>query len=139
MLLDTHTWIWAADGGAKLGSKARRLLDRTSVRTPGSLCISAVSAFEIAALHTAGRLQLSLPVERWIRESIQRAYLRTLDVTRDISVDAGFIPARALPDPIDRWLVATAREHEMPLVTADRAILGYAAATGLVRVIDARV
>ena len=138
MLLDTHAWIWAADGGARLGKKTRRHLDRMSVRTPGSLCVSAVSVFEIAALHTAGRLQLNLPVERWIRESIQRAYLRTLEINRDISIDAGLIPARALPDPIDRWLVATAREHEMPLVTADRVILDYAAKTGLVRVVDAR-
>lgn len=138
MLLDTHVWIWAADGGARLGPKTRRQLDRISVRTPGALCVSAVSAFEIAALHTAGRLQLTLPVERWIRETIHRAHLRTLEIDRDLSIDAGLIPAKALPDPIDRWLVATAREHDMPLVTADRVILNYATRTGLVRVVDAR-
>lgn len=100
--------------------------------------MSAVSVFEVAALHTAGRLQLNQPIERWIREALHRPSLRTIGVDRDISVDAGLIPAPALPDPIDRWLVATAREHEMPLVTADRRILEYAAASGLVRVIDAR-
>lgn len=139
MLLDTHVWIWAVDGNTRLGAKTRRALDRASLKAPGSLCVSAVSAFEVAALHTAGRLQLNLAVERWIREATHRAQLRTLEIDRDVSVDAGLIPAAALADPIDRWLVATAREWEMPLVTADRAILDYAARTGLVRVVDARV
>jgi PIN domain nuclease of toxin-antitoxin system len=138
VLLDTHVWIWAVDGGARLGPRIRRQLDRLSRSTPGSLCVSAASAFEVAALHTAGRLQLTQPVERWIREALHRANLRTIAIDRDISIDAGLIPAPSLPDPVDRWLVATAREYEIPLVTADRRILDYAASTGLVRVVDAR-
>ena len=60
-----------------------------------------------------------------------------LDIDRDIAVDAGMVPALALADPIDRCLVATAREYEVPLMTADRRILDYAANTGLLRIIDA--
>ena len=93
--------------------------------------------FEITALHTAGRLQFTMPVERWICESIDRGGLRVLSLDRDTAVDAGCIPASALADPIDRWLVATAREHNLQLVTADRRILDYASTTKLVRVIDA--
>ena len=104
---------------------------------PAVVCLSVASIFEAVALHTAGRLQLTLPVERWIRESIERGGLRILDLERDAAIDAGLIPASALADPIDRWLVATAREHALPLVTADRKILDYASRTGLVRVIDA--
>lgn len=137
MLLDTHVWLWAVDGGTKLGAKARRQLDKASRSFPGEVCISAVSAFEIAALHTAGHVQLSQPVERWMREAIDRAKVRVIDLERDIAVDAGLIPTTALPDPFDRCLVATAREYGLPLVTRDRRILDYAKRTGLVKVIDA--
>lgn len=136
MLLDTHVWVWlVGDVPRQLGPRTRRRLARAS--GPDALFVSVASAFEIAALHTAGRLQFTLPVERWVRESIERSGFRVLSVDRDVSIDAGLIPASALPDPLDRLLVATARERQLPLVTRDRAILDYAQRTGLVRVVDA--
>ena len=137
MLLDTHVWIWAADGGAKLGPKTRRRLAKVSAAGSAATFVSTASIFEIVALHTAGRLQLSLPVERWIRESIERGGLRVLDIEPDIAIDAGLVPSSTLADPIDRLLVATAREYDVPLVTRDRRVLDYAAQSGLVGVIDA--
>jgi PIN domain nuclease of toxin-antitoxin system len=142
VLIDTHVWIWAVDGGARLGAKIRRRLARPSGRNAGSadrIAVSSASVFEVVALHTGGRLRVTLPVERWVRESIERGGLRVLDVDRDIAVAAGLIPATALADPIDRLLVATAREHDLPLVTADRRILDYGRRTGLVRVVNASV
>lgn len=136
MLLDTHVWIWlVVDEPRRLGPRTRRALRKAVGRTAPS--VSAASALEIAALHTGGRLQFTMPVERWLRESIARAGLRVLDVDADIAIDAGLIPAAALADPLDRLLVATAREHQMPLVTRDRRILDYAAATRALRVVDA--
>jgi PIN domain nuclease of toxin-antitoxin system len=140
VLLDTHVWIWAVDGGARLGPKTRRRLNkpgRDDAAGAAALLVSTASVFEIAALHTAGRLQFTHSVERWIRESIDRGRLRVVDVDRDIAVDAGLMPASALADPFDRCLVATAREYAVPLVTADRRILEYASRTGLVRTVDA--
>lgn len=136
MLLDTHVWIWAVDGGSRLGPKTRRRLARAATADE-ALAVSTASVFEVAALHTAGRLQLTLSLERWIRESLERSGLQVLDVGRAIAVDAGLVPASALADPIDRVLVATAREHDVPLVTRDRALLDYARRTRLVRVVDA--
>lgn len=136
MLLDTHVWIWlVGDEPRQLGGRTRRQLARAT--GDRAAAVSTVSAFEIAALHTTGRLQLSQPVDRWIRNSIERSGFRVIDIGRDIAIDAGMIPATALPDPFDRCLVATAREYGVPLVTRDRRILDYAKRTGLVRVIDA--
>ena len=136
MLLDTHVWIWAAaDEPKKLGAHTRRLLNKAARQ--GTLYVSTVSAFEIAALATAGRLTLNQPVTRWIAESIDRAALRVLDLGIDAADDAGSIPATALSDPIDRMLVATARDEQMPLVTRDAKILDYARQTRAVRVVNA--
>jgi PIN domain nuclease of toxin-antitoxin system len=138
VLLDTHVWIWAAaDAPRRLGPKTRRLLARGTAA--GGLYVSAASAFEIAALHTAGRLKFNQPAERWIRESIERGRLRVLDVSIAIAIDAGTVPAGRLSDPIDRLLVAAARDRDLPLVTRDEAILEYARRTRLVRIVDASV
>jgi len=135
MLLDTHVWVWlVGDVDGRLGARTRR---RLGAARPGALTVSAASVFEIGALHTAGRLQFTRPLEAWIDESIVRSGFRVLGIDRDIATDASMIPAAALPDPIDRLLVATARAHGLSLVTRDRVILGYAARTRLVRAIDA--
>lgn len=135
MLLDTHVWVWlVGDVAGKLGPRARRRLAGAGA---GALSVSAASVFEIAALHTAGRLRFSQPVERWVDESIRRSGFRVLSFDHGVAMDAGLAPASALPDPIDRVLVATARAHDLALVTCDRAILDYARRTHLVRVVDA--
>ena len=136
MLLDTHVWVWAAaDVAGRLGRRTRRQLARAvGAKAPQ---VSTASIFEIVALHTAGRLQFAEPVERWVRTSIERGGFRVIGIDADIAVDAALVPAAALPDPLDRLLVATARACRVPLVTRDRAILDYASASGLVRVLDA--
>jgi PIN domain nuclease of toxin-antitoxin system len=136
MLLDTHVWLWAAaDQPRKLGAQTKRLLNKAARQ--GDLFVSSVSAFEIAALATAGRLALNQPAARWIAESIERGALRVLDLGIEAADDAGAIRSQALPDPIDRLLVATARLEQIPLVTRDLKILQYARATRALRVIDA--
>jgi PIN domain nuclease of toxin-antitoxin system len=133
LLLDTHTWIWSVEGDAKrVGQKTRRLLARGT--TQGVVHISAVSLFEVAALHTAGRLRLSRPVEQWIRDAVQGVGLRVVDMSIDVAIDAGRIPREALADPLDRLLVATARQLDATFLTADAQILSYAARTRSVRV-----
>ena len=136
MLLDTHVWIWAAADESRIGARTRRLLNRQAAA--GRVYVSAISAFEISALCAAGRLVLSQPAERWIRESIDRGNLRVLDLHTDVAMDAGALSSGAVPDPIDRLLVAAARDREIPLVTCDRRLLDFAARTRLVRIHDAR-
>ena len=136
MLLDTHVWIWLVmDEPRRLGPKARRRFARAVGQD--APYVAAISAFEIAALHVAGRLQFTQPVERWIRESIARAGFRVVDLDAAMAIDAGLVSPAQLADPIDRCLVATAREYQMPLATCDRQILDYASRTGLVQTIDA--
>jgi PIN domain nuclease of toxin-antitoxin system len=100
--------------------------------------VSPVSIFEIAALHTLGRLRFAQPVETWIRAALDQMNLRIAPVAPEVSLDAGLIPRDALADPLDRLLVATARYLGSTLVTADDRILEYAAETSAVRTHDAR-
>ena len=131
-LLDTHVWLWSVDGDRRLGAGSTRLLERAA--THDRIRVSPVSFFEITALHATGRLRVIRPLDQWLHEAL--AQVRVAELTSEAAMDAGHIPRTALADPMDRLLVATARQHDATLVTADRAILAYARG-GHVRVHDA--
>ena len=135
VLLDTHAWIWSIEGDVRrVGRKAQALLARAEGQE--RIRVSPVSIFEIVALHAAGRLRLSRPAEGWIRESLAAAGVRLAEVTPSIAIDAGAIPRTALADPLDRLLVATARQLDATFLTADQQILQYARTTSNVRAHD---
>ena len=138
LLLDTHVWVWTVEGNARrLGRRARQLISRAAVRE--AVRISPATLFEIVALHTAARLHLAHPLDQWIRESRDLPGVRLAELSAAVAIDAGHIPRAALPDPLDRLLVATARELDATLLTSDTRILEYAERIGNPRVCNAAV
>jgi PIN domain nuclease of toxin-antitoxin system len=136
LLLDTHVWIWTLMGDARrIGRRARALLTRAASRD--AIRISPVTLFEVMALHTVGRLQLTRPPDEWIRQGMASAPVRIAELSAAIAIDAGRISRDLLADPMDRLLVSTAREMEATLLTADDRILNYAARSRTVRTEDA--
>lgn len=95
--------------------------------------------FELTALHTLGRIRLTLPPSQWIHDALEAAGARIAEVSPAIAAQAGHIQRAALADPLDRLLVATASRLDATLLTSDAAILGYASKTGDVRVQNASV
>jgi PIN domain nuclease of toxin-antitoxin system len=133
VLLDTHAWIWTVDGDTRrIGRRSRQMI--ASAEAHDAVRISVATLFEIVALHAAGRLRLAKTPERWIDDSLDLSGVRLAEMTRAVAVDAGFIPRAALADPLDRLIVATARHLGATLLSADSAILDYAAESGNVRV-----
>ena len=100
--------------------------------------VSPASVFELTTLHTAGRFHLAVTVEQWMRDALSQPGVRLAELTPAIAIDAGAIPRRSLADPLDRILVATARQLGATLMTADGPIIEYAS-NGTVRVHDIRV
>lgn len=123
-LLDTHIWIWSREGDVRrIGARTRRLLSRAE--SGGLVRISPVNVFEVTTLHVTGRLHFNRPLEQWVRDATGAGEIRVAELTTAIALDAGHIPRAALADPMDRLLVATARQLDATLVTSDRAILKY--------------
>jgi PIN domain nuclease of toxin-antitoxin system len=136
LLLDTHAWLWFAnDDVGRLGRRALQTVSRA--QTGDAVRISTASLFEIVALHTLGRLRFAVPPEQWVADALAVPGLRIAELSPAIAVDAALIPRTALADPMDRFLVATARRLDATLVTADRRILEYAAETHRVQAQDA--
>jgi len=117
--------LWAAEGDGRLGPSAAELL--RTFKT-GEAVISDITLLEIAMLAKKGRIRLSVSVREYLHE-IQRNY-PPLVITSEIAAAAMDLE---LPhgDPFDRIIVASARRHELPLLTRDRNI----SASGLVRVV----
>lgn len=125
-LLDTCA-LWALQtGGKELSIKTRALLE-----APGSVvCVSAISAFEIGQKAGAGKLTLPCDLDCWFPAMLRQHFLTELPVGSDICIAAVALPP-IHKDPFDRIIVATARQHGLPIVTSDRVIPSYPGITAL--------
>ena len=63
--------------------------------------------------------------------------VRLAPLSGEAAVEAGSAGVVQVPDPVDRLIIATARDMGATLVTRDRRIRDYAAASMAVRVHDA--
>jgi len=121
LLLDTHVWIWSQEEPEKIGRRARALLENKG----NGVSISAVAALEIARLVFLGRIELRGSAADWIADSVRSLGALSIDVTHEIAAEAYALPGQFHKDQVDRVLVATARLHDLALVTADELMLNY--------------
>ncbi|MBK6717300.1 MAG: type II toxin-antitoxin system VapC family toxin [Burkholderiales bacterium] len=133
LLIDTHVWLWLAQGAAsKLAPAVQAELEAASQQ--GRLVLSIISVWEVALLHSKGRILLSMPLALWLERALASSGLTLLPLAQPtVMVDACTLPGEFHADPADRILVATARAENATLVTRDEKILAYAQA-GHVRV-----
>jgi PIN domain nuclease of toxin-antitoxin system len=117
-LLDTHIWIWALDGPAKLSRKVQRELERED----NELHLSPVSIWEAHHLAKRKRLRLKHGFSRWLDDVLKQVPLREAPFTFAVAAEASRI---ALPqaDLGDVLLAATATVFELTLVTSDSQLL----------------
>jgi PIN domain nuclease of toxin-antitoxin system len=136
LLLDTHVWIWVAENvtaklsiscaeSIRLASRQRRLL------------VSAISVWEVAILDAKKRISLYTNCLDWVYLGLKGQNIELVDLSPEIAIDSTRLPEGFHADPADRILIATARNRNAILVTADRAILEYSRSKH-VRVLDAR-
>ncbi len=76
-------------------------------------------------LHSRGRLNLARPLDEWLALALGRAGVVPLALSAKIAVDSCRLPGELHGDPADRIIIATARAHSCPLITADDKILAY--------------
>lgn len=98
--------------------------------------MSAITPWEIALGVRGGRIRVAGDVLECIDAALDALSCAVASLEPAIAVDAVNLPARDHADPSDRIIVATARRLRAALVTADSAILDYAAATKAVRVVE---
>lgn len=121
MILDTHTLLWMDRDDPALGSNARRQI-QVAWRA-GAAAVSAISFWEVAMLAERERIVLPVPAERWRADWLQ-AGLVEIPLDGRIALQSCRLVSLHR-DPADRFIVATALDRNVPLVTADQKILDW--------------
>ncbi len=143
LLLDTHVWVWLATGDAtKLDQDVIGALEQAAQAE--RLYASTFSIWEIALKAEKGELLVATDLHAWVAEQQEEPGVRLLGMTPGLAVDVTLLPSwirrrdgKPHKDPVDRFLVTTARRRNAILITADAAILHYAD-DGHLTVLDAR-
>jgi len=136
LLLDTHVLVWLMFAEPKLGQQARKAIYLAC--SEERALVSAITPWEIGVLVSKRRIDLHQDVMDWVRSALLLPGVSLASLTPEISVASTRLPWEMHPDPVDRTLVATARNLGATLITADEALLGFAK-EGYFRALDARV
>lgn len=123
LLLDTCAMIWMGENQL-LSDEAVEELDLASDRSE-RVRLSAISAWEIGMLASKERLAFPLAPLAWFDRFLHGGNFLLCDLSPDVLIASSFLPGTPPNDPIDRIIIATARQHDLTLVTRDRKILGY--------------
>jgi PIN domain nuclease of toxin-antitoxin system len=97
----------------------------------GDVAVSAISCWEVAALHAKGRLAFECSLDQRMRAALQDASVTAVNITPSIAVESTRLPGEFHRDPADRMLIATSRVLGCRLLTADQRILDYQHADAL--------
>ena len=125
LLLDTHVWLWYAEGvtGRLRPSSIRQLDD---ARRGDGLIVSAISVWEIGMHAARGRIQLTAPLTTWVDKALSVPGIRLASLNAAIAAESAQLPGEPPGDPADRFLIATARIMGVVLATREERILEYA-------------
>ena len=122
-LLDTHILVWARQDSSRLTAPQRKLLEGVQQRE-GRLAISAITLWEIAMMHTKGRLKMKASLPALLTEIETSPWIEVLPLTAAVAAESAAIGPGLKTDPADHMIVATARVFRLPLLTADERIIG---------------
>lgn len=118
LLLDTHIWLWTLLEPERLTRRVATALQSAT----NELWLSPISVWETMQLLERGRLEVDSEPSEWVYEMLRAASLREAPLTHDVAIQAVLLdlPHR---DPADRLIAASAKVHELTLVTADERLL----------------
>jgi PIN domain nuclease of toxin-antitoxin system len=123
LLLDTHVWMWRLLDPERLSDRAERTLGHRD----NDLFLSPISTWEALVLARKGRVALRPSPSEWVSEALRRSALTAAPLTHEIALRSERLDGFGSEDTADRFLVATALEHDFVLVTRDRAMREFSA------------
>jgi PIN domain nuclease of toxin-antitoxin system len=127
IVLDTHAWLWWMSSPERLSDDAA-----ASIADASAIGVSTLSVWEVAMLVSRGRISLDRDVGLWVKRALAEQRVKPLALGVEIALGAGLLDARGFPgDPADRFIYATARAVDAPLVTRDARIRAFAPSTTL--------
>ncbi len=127
LLLDTHVWLWRLLDPDRVSEPAER-----AIAAPGNeLLLSPISTWETLVLARKQRIDLRPSASEWVLDALRRSAPTAAPLSHGIALRSEKLQGFASEDPADRFLVATALELDLTLVTADDAMHDFDPVTTL--------
>jgi PIN domain nuclease of toxin-antitoxin system len=133
LILDTCAAIWIV-ANAEMAQEAVDALDQAR-DDDDWVYVSPITAWEVGLLAAKGRFASPHHPQVWFSKLMAIESFRLAELSPAILIDSCDLPGQPPRDPGDRIILATAREHDLTIVTRDRTILNYAKA-GQVRALS---
>ena len=115
VLLDTHALLWWRAGDEQLSARAKH----TIAHRANTVFVSAASAWEITTKYRLGKLPGIGPLAVDFQREVEQQGFAPLAISIGHAQLAGSLSG-AHRDPVDRMLIAQAREEKMALVSIER-------------------
>jgi PIN domain nuclease of toxin-antitoxin system len=122
-LLDTCAVIWLTEGATVDPAILEKLALAES--SGQRVSISVMTAWEVGMMLAINRIASSKSPLNWYSDALSCTRARSIETTPSILVASSCLPEPVHDDPVDRILIATAREHDLTIAPRDRAILRY--------------
>lgn len=120
-LLDTHILFWWRMDFSRLSRAQAQILDELEERDqPAGL--SAISLRELAQMIHRGRAVVDMQLDAWLDSIDSHPLLSIFPLTAQIAAESVRLGDDFPNDPADQIIVATARCHNLTLITADERI-----------------
>jgi PIN domain nuclease of toxin-antitoxin system len=121
LLLDTHAWLWRLLSPELLSQAAE-----DAIADPeNEIFLSPTSTWETLVLARKRRVTLLPSASEWVLDALRRSAPTAAPLTHGIALRSEALAGFGSEDPADRFLVATALEHGLAMVTADEAMRAY--------------
>lgn len=117
-LLDTNAWLNFHEAPERLSQHAQNALQNET-----NFAVSPISMLEIAQKVSTGRLTVSLSLETWVDLALTQGAV-IVPISPAIAIEAYQLPDFH-GDPADRLIAATARIHNLILLTSDRKMISH--------------
>lgn len=118
LLLDTHIWIWSMLEPERMSRAVQNALNDPE----NERWLSPLSIYEAWVLHERNKFAVTKPFEAWVQDSFSASPANEATLTFQVALEVRNLEF-AHRDPIDRFLVASARVYELTLVTSDRRLI----------------
>jgi PIN domain nuclease of toxin-antitoxin system len=112
-ILDTHAFLWALAGDARMSRHARDIF-----AGPADLSLSIASIWEILIKVQTGKLNFPRPACPYVLSKLAENRIKPLPISFDHLLALERLPAHHR-DPFDRMLIAQSVEEDWPIITAD--------------------
>jgi PIN domain nuclease of toxin-antitoxin system len=119
-LLDTNVWLRGYGEPETLPDEIQSLLGARDAE----LGLAAISLWEIGKKNQIGKLELKKELGAWLKDALE-LHIHLLPLTVEIVTDAMRLPDFPTRDPADELIVATARVHNLTLLTSDAKFKNY--------------